>query len=142
MIAAIITRLSSAPGSPFRTVAGAAEYAALQAPPPAARCPAAYVIELTQEAGPNGLATSGVRQRLTETIGVVLIVASLRDARGEAAAQALQPVRDWAAMALIGWSPWPDVDAITAVRGRLIDAAEGYVVWQSEFQVRSTLRSV
>jgi hypothetical protein len=142
MIGAIATRLQAVLGNPFRTVAGAAEYAALQAPPPAARCPAAYVIELADEAGQNSLATSAVRQRLTETFAVVMIVASVRDHRGEAAQALLQPVRAFCLQALVGWAPDGSHDAITYLRGRLVDASEGYVVWQAEFQVRSTLRSV
>ncbi|WP_291299293.1 hypothetical protein [Elioraea sp.] len=142
MIDSIVTRIKATLGNPFRTVEGAAEYSALQAPPPAARCPAAYVIELADDAGQNSLATSAVRQRITETFAVVMIVASLRDHRGEAAQALLQPVRAFCVQALIGWAPDANHDAITYLRGRLVDASEGYVVWQAEFQVRSTLRSV
>jgi hypothetical protein len=124
----------------LRTVDSAAEYAALEAPPAAARCPAAYVIELADNAGENGLAAGAVRQRLTERLAVVLIVASLRDARGAAAAAELRRVRHAVRGALVGWAPDEDHDALTFLSGRLIAAERGYLVWQEEFTTRSLLR--
>lgn len=140
MIEAIRERLAAMDPPLLRTIDTAAEYAALEAPPPAARCPAAYVIELADEATANGLATGGTRQRLTERLGIVLVVASLRDGRGAAASAALRTVRQAVRAQLIGWPPGPDHDPLGYVSGALVGAERGYVVWQDVYVTRSTLR--
>lgn len=140
MIEAIRARLAAMDPPLLRTIDSAAEYAALEAPPPAARCPAAYVVDLADEAGENGLATGGVRQRLTERIAVVLVLASLRDARGAAAAAALRPVRQAVRAQLLGWTPDAEHDPLTYVSGALVGAERGYVVWQDQYVTRSILR--
>lgn len=131
-------RLRAVPA--LRLIDTAAAYAALEAPPPRAQCPAAYVIELTDEAGPNGLAAGGTRQRLTERIAVVLIMDASRDARGAAAAAELRPLRQAVRRALAGWPPSEDHDALTFQAGRLIAAQGGYLAWEEQFATRSTLR--
>jgi len=138
MVTAIIERLAEL--HELRTVDTAAAYAALEAPPPAGRCPAAYVIELGDDAGENGIATGGVRQRLTESVGVVLILASVRDGRGAAASAELRPVRLAVRQALLGWAPDEAHDAITYLGGALVAAERGYVVWQDRYATRSTIR--
>lgn len=131
-------RLRTVPA--LRLIDTAAAYAALEAPPARAQCPAAYVIELADEAGPNGLATGGVRQALTERIGVVLILDASRDARGAAGAAALRPLRQAVRAALVGFAPDEDHDALTFVAGRLIAAEGGYLAWEETFSARSVLR--
>lgn len=138
MIAAVIDRLRTL--AELRSVDSAAEYAALEAPPAPARCPAAYVVELADQAGGNGLAAGGVRQLLTERLAVVLIVASLRDARGAAAAAELREVRHATRAALVGWAPDAAHDPLLFGGGRLIAAERGYLVWQDEYSTRSVLR--
>lgn len=140
MIEAIRSRLAEMDPPLLRTIDSAAEYAALEAPPPAARCPAAYVIELADEAEPNGLATGGVRQRLAERIAVVLVVASARDGRGAAAAATLRPVRHGVRAQLVGWAPDEAHEPLTYLSGALVGAERGYVVWQDQFLTRSVLR--
>lgn len=138
MIDAILERLRALDA--LTTVDTAAAYAALEAPPPAARCPAAYVIELADEASENGIATGGIRQRLSERFGVVLVLSSLRDRRGAAAQAALRPVRVAVRGALLGWAPDEAHDAITYVSGALVGAERSYVVWQDQYVTRSILR--
>lgn len=140
MIEAIRERLGTMDPPLLRTIDTAAEYAALEAPPPAARCPAAYVIELADEAAANGLITGGTRQLLTERLGIILVVASLRDGRGAAASAALRPLRHAVRAQLVGWPPGDDRDPLTYVSGALIGAERGYVVWQDVYVTRSTLR--
>lgn len=140
MIEAIRDRLAAMDPPVLRTIDSAAEYAALEAPPPAARCPAAYVVELADEAAANALATGGVRQRLTERVGVILVVASLRDARGAAASAALRPLRHAVRAQLLAFQPTAEHDPLHYVSGALIGAERGYVVWQDIYVTRSTLR--
>jgi hypothetical protein len=138
VIDAVIDRLRAL--AELRSVDSAAEYAALEAPPAPARCPAAYVVELADQAGGNGLAAGGIRQLLTERLALVLIVASLRDARGAAAAAELRSVRHATRAALVGWAPDEAHDALLFGGGRLIAAERGYLVWQDEYSTRSVLR--
>lgn len=144
MISAVITRLSSTIGpdgsGTLRTVAGLAEYSRLQAPPPEARQPAAYVIPLSEAAGPNMLAASVVRQRIAATCGVVLLVSSLRDARGQAAVDLLGPLLDAVRSTLVGFQPTDAHDPMEFRRGRLIDISEGALAWQDEFETAVTVR--
>jgi hypothetical protein len=140
MIEAIRARIEAIEPPPFRQVGLAADYASLDAPPPVARLPAAYVIELADSADPNGLATGGVRQRLTRTIGVVLIVSALRDAKGGAAVASLAPLRQALRLALVGIEPDEAHEPVTYARGRLLAAAGGFVAWQDEFSTRTTIR--
>lgn len=144
MIAEIIQRLRDqlAPAGTgmLRHVAGAAEYAALQAPPPQARQPAAFVIPLSEVGGPNTLAAGPVRQRITATVGVVLLVTVLRDPRGEAAAFALGPIYAAVRGVLVGWQPSAAHDPMEFRRGRLIDISEGTLAWQDEFETSITVR--
>lgn len=140
MIEAIRERLAAMDPPLLRTIDTAAEYAALEAPPPAARCPAAYVIELADEAGANAIATGGVRQRLTERLGIILVVASLRDGRGAAAAAALRPLRQAVRAQLLAFQPDHQHDPLHYVSGALLGAERGYVVWQDVYVTRTILR--
>lgn len=140
MIEAIRDRLIALEPPAFRTVGLAADYASLDAPPPVARLPAAYVIELSDSAGPNGLVTGGIRQRLTRGFGVVLIVSALRDAKGGAAAVSLRPLREALQQALLGFQPDDAHEPITYARGRLLAAERGFLSWQDEFSTLTTLR--
>lgn len=144
MIADVIARLNGTigPGGSgvLRTVAGAAEYAALDAPPPQARQPAAYVLPLGEVAGANGLAAGPVRQRITATLGLVLLVTNLRDPRGQASADMLAPLLAAARGALVGWQPSAEHDPMEFRRGRLIDISEGTLAWQDEFETSITVR--
>jgi hypothetical protein len=139
MIEAIAARLDALRGDALVTLGQLAEYAALEAPPPPARCPAAYVIELADEASPNALAT-GTRQRLTERAAVVLIVSALRDARGGPAMASLRPLRQAVRARLLGWPPSEAHDGLTYQRGRLLAAASGVIAWQDEYAARSIIQ--
>lgn len=140
MIDAIRDHIAAIEPPPFRSVGAAADYASLDAPPPVARLPAAYVIELADSADPNGLATGGIRQRVTRGFGVVLIVSALRDPKGGPAASTLAPLRQALRQALVGFSPDEAHEPVTYVRGRLLAAERGFLAWQDEFSTRTTIR--
>jgi hypothetical protein len=140
MIDTLLARLEANARPPLRQVEGAGEYAALTAPPPLARQPAAFVIPLTETGGPNNLAAGPVRQRIAQTFGVVLLLGNLRDARGQSAAAALVGVQQAVRAALIGFQPTADHDPIEFRRGQLIDIAEGALAWQDEFETAITMR--
>lgn len=125
-------RAELVPGT-LRMVEGAAEWAGLATSPPAARTPCAYVLPASFEPGPNGLAGGAVRQAVQQTVAVMIVVSSLRDARGEAAVQALEPVFLAVVTALHGWKPSPADTALLLGAGELLDASGGLVVWQQQF---------
>lgn len=131
MIAAVIDRLRRAVPE-LRLVEGAVEYAALKAPPPAARRPAAYVMPLGAEPGGNQLAT-GIRQRVQETVGVVILTGNLRDARGGAAVEDLEHLFRVVRAMLVGWVPEPGYEAMQLGPARLLDFEAGVVAWQESF---------
>ncbi len=132
MIAEVIARLDAVCKPPLKLVQGAIEYAALKGPPPAARQPAAYVMPLGGRPGSNNLAI-GSRQRVQETVGVVLLLGNVRDDRGEAAAAGIEPVYRAVRAALVGWVPEPGYEAMLLGPAGLLDVTDGVVAWQESF---------
>lgn len=131
MMTETIARLvASAPT--LKLVEGAAEYAALKANPPDSRRPAAFVVPLSEVAGPNVL-VNAVRQRVAAQLGVVFAVGSLRDPRGEQARLDLEAVRAEARTALLGWAPTASHDPFEFLRGDLVDLRDGVVWWQDRY---------
>lgn len=124
----------------LKLVAGAAQFAALDAPPPL--LPAAYVLPIASQAEPNSLAAGGFRQRVTEVFAVILLHRNLRDARGAAAvldlADTLIPA---VRTALIGWAPAAGWDALSLAQGRLIDTDDNVLAWRDDFVSATQLRA-
>jgi hypothetical protein len=141
MIAEVIARLQTTVMPPLKLVQGAVEYAALTAPPPAARQPAAYVMPLGGTPGPNTLA-GHIRQRMQESIGVVILLGNLRDVRGDAAMDAIEPVYRAVRAALVGFVPDPAYEAFLLGPARLLDFADGVIAWQESFSTAYQQRSV
>lgn len=140
MLAETIARLQAQVPA-LKTVAGAAEFAALKNPPPKERQPAAYVIPIADQAGTNKL-VNGVRQQVTTRFGVVLALGNLGDARGEAASKAIETTRAAVRAALLGWSPTADDDPIAFAQGRMIGLADGVVWWQDEFITGNSIEKI
>ena len=140
ILSAVIARLRSAAMPPLRLVDGAAEFAALDAPP--ALLPAAYVIPLDTTAAPNGLAAGGFRQRVQEGFGVVLLHRNLRDPQGARAALDLADgVIPAVRAALMGWVPAPGWDQVELRAAGLTDMDEGVLAWREEFVTATHLRT-
>lgn len=123
----------------LRTVAGAVEFAALQAPPLPAKLPAAYVMPVADEAAPNSLASMLHRQVLTATIRVALITRDLRDTRGDAALTTLDALRRGLRQALAGWTPPGARSALELRRGALLDFQDGTLTWAEDFSCTENL---
>jgi hypothetical protein len=117
----------------LKMVEGAAEWAGLSTPPPAARTPCAYVLPASFEPGQNGLAGGAVRQNVTRTAAVMIVASNLRDARGAAAAMDLDALLGAVITALHGWKPSEAETAMLLGAGELLDASGGLVVWQQQF---------
>lgn len=120
--------------NPLKMVEGAAEWAALEAPPPTARRPCAYVLPMTLDPGSNLLAAGGFRQRITQTVAVAICASNLRDARGEAAMGDIDVLLPAVAGALFGWKPEGQESPLLLGPGKLLAASGGLVVWQQLFR--------
>lgn len=140
MIAEVIRRLEQQAMPPLKLVDGAAEYAALKAPPPTARQPAAFVMPLGATPGGNNVAT-GIRQRVQETVGVVILVGNLRDARGAAATGDLETIYRRVRAALVGFVPEDGYEAMQLGPAQLLDFAGGVAAWQETFITAHQLRA-
>jgi len=116
--------------SALRKVSGAVDFAS--ATPDLKATPVAYVVPLAEAAGPNALANQ-VRQKMEVHFGVIFAIGSLRDARGEAAKEALEPLRAAVRSALLGWTPDTGFNPIYCTGGRLVDMSEGILWWQDDF---------
>lgn len=136
MLVEIASRLrASVPD--LRLVAELAQYAALTGLPKA--MPAAYVLPVSDAAGPNLLVTNGVRQPLTTTLGVILFFEHRADAAGGAATLGLIQLRDQVRQALIGWQPDEAIEPLLLAGGRLIDLIQRTAVWQDNYTVGGLL---
>jgi hypothetical protein len=140
MMTLVVERLRATCMPPLLLVDSAIEYAALQAPPPAARQPAAYVLPTGTRPGPNAVATT-VRQRVEESVAVVLIDSNLRDYRGGQAAADLGALLAAVRTALVGWTPATGWEQTLLGPGRLLSFAGGVVAWQETFTSAHLLRA-
>jgi hypothetical protein len=130
----VMQRLTHQASPPLRLVAGLAEFAVLQAPPGDGAMPAAFVVPIGTEAGRNGLAAGGFRQRLEESFAVILLHRNKRDPRGEQAAldladHLIPAVR----AALIAWQPMPEWEPVELRRSALLDMDDGVVAWREDY---------
>jgi len=119
----------------FKAIGGAADLDA--AAEGAVATPSAFVIPLADSARPNGLIGTH-HQELTEAFAVILVVANLRDARGDAALQTLAPLRLQVRQALAGWVPVAaEGEPVQIAGGRLLRMADARLWWSDEFAVKT-----
>lgn len=130
MIAAVVERLQGAGW--LRRVETLAELAALTAPPPAARLPAAYVMPVGSRPGANAV-MGAVRQRVQETIAVILMAQNLRDAQGAAATMDVVELYTRTRGLLVGWTPDPAWEQLVLGPARLLGFSGGIVTWQETY---------
>jgi hypothetical protein len=134
----VIARLRSEVTA-LKKVAAAVDLAAAKADLKNQR-PAAWVIELRNQAGPNQV-VSIVAQHSVVTFGVLLCVSNVSDARGEAAQAAAKPFREAILAALLGWEPDPGYDVCQYFRGQLIELDAPTLWWMDEIVTGLYLRS-
>lgn len=139
MIDLVVARLR-ANATTLKLVEPAAEYAALKAPPPAARQPAAYVIPQRDTAGRNNV-IGAVRQRVGASFGVIIMLGNLRDARGGQAVADIDAVKADVRAALLGWTPQTGWEPVLMGAGSLIDIDQGVLVWMESFSTAYQFRA-
>jgi len=99
--------------------------------------PYAYAITLGEQAGPNPDMTVRITQRVTLTFALVLAVSNKVNPLGIKAVGAqtqLHTLRNAAIMGTLGWQATPDFDPATYKSGRLVQAQNGVLWWQDEFE--------
>lgn len=135
LVAAVTARLKLQVAALQNRVEGAAELAALvdknKLPQ---RTPAAFVLPLAQDGEANAAATGGHRQRVRETVGVILAVRHAGDATGKHQVAAFVPLLNAVRDALAGWPPDPGYDTFDFLRGRLVGLAGGAALQQLDFR--------
>lgn len=141
MIDAVIAHLEAHKAAlGLRLVAGAAEFQAAADTNPTA-VPAAYVLALSEVAGPNPVAPD-VHQRVAVEIGVVYVVRNVADAKGAAARADMEVLRAAGKAKLLGWSPAAGYDALERSRSQLLAFKDGFMWWQDGYTTAFFDRSV
>lgn len=154
MMAAIEARLRDQVPA-LRTIGGAGDLAALEKSglPPREKLPAAYVQPMEDEGGPNRMATGVIRQDITRRVAIVLLTTDARDARGELAAEGLEPLYLAVRTALVGWTPPVPAPPASGVRlldpqpmefrtGSMMEIKAGNLWWGEEYSSRCILSSL
>lgn len=125
----------------LKSVEGAAALADAMADGPR-YLPSAFVIEETEKPGENEL-VQAVHQEVVVTFLVVYVLGNVRDTRGDAASDDLEPLRNPTIAALLGWMPAGAETAIEYGGGELVDLdANKNLWWQDRFKTTYSLRSV
>lgn len=132
MLDAIIAALRERCPSFHKRVSGAAEFNALPANGKM-DIPAGYVLPLDDK--PEGAVTStGYRQSLRDSFGVVVALPNTADHRGSKAARdAVRVIRPELFRALLGWEPDDDHGPITYEGGQLQDMDRSVLWYRFEF---------
>jgi hypothetical protein len=136
LIASIIGRLKGS-GTPFKEVAGAIEFAAIEKRRRAV--PAAYVLIAEEAASDNSRSTGGVLQELASDIAVILVAENLTDGRMSAAAGDIEALKGWVRTRLIGFVPAGTDAELIFISGKLLKARSGTVWFEDLYGATSYL---
>lgn len=140
-VAAIIGQLQDSMATTgLKLVAGAAAFQAAAESHPTA-LPAAFVFTLEEAAGESPVAPD-VIQRVTASIGVVLVVRNVGDSRGSASGQDMETLRAAVKAQLLGWAPATGHDPLTRSRSHLLAFRDGHMYWQDIYTTSHFDRSV
>ncbi|MPZ57616.1 MAG: hypothetical protein GEU91_14175 [Rhizobiales bacterium] len=119
-------------------VADLAELVARKALPQ--RSPMAYVIPLGFNAGASMDATGAHMQVLDQAVGVVLYVEASGDPKAKRALATIDTLEAALLAGVCGWVPAGAIDAVRAVRGRLVSVTAGAVLYQIDLALQTQLR--
>ena len=129
MIAEILERLgNNAAQLGLKLVGAAAEFQVAAESKPAAT-PAVYVIPLDEAPQPNSM-DNIVIQRVVSSVGIVLVVRNVSDAKGQAAGSDMTELRKAVKALLLGWQPLAGHDPLERGPGQLLAFRDGHMWWQ------------
>lgn len=139
-IDAVITHLRANVPVLAGRVAGAADFARSLESQVSLTLPAAYVIPLDEDAEPNPPG-SGLRQNVTERIGVVVEFANDADRRGQVAATSRDAMRTALWAALLNWriDPVRAAQGLFYAGGQLRDFDRARLFYQWDFALEITI---
>lgn len=142
LVAPVIERVKTQVATLESRVSGAADLQLLAARDIApARTPAAYVITLGDDADTLSTATGVTRQRITETIGVVLAHRVAGDPTGDRVTRDLVGLRDDVRAALVGWQPTGADEPLEYKLSRALRMPGDVIALQCNFLARWQLRA-
>lgn len=104
------------------------------------RFPWAFVMQVGEDAEPNALAVQALRQRVTDSIGVLIVHKHAGSRAGAETRTALEPVKDAVIDALVNWQPGAELGPMELVRGRLVGMAGGAAFYQVDLRTDWQLR--
>jgi hypothetical protein len=129
ILAALEARIAALPQ--LRLVRGAPDFVtAAETRPPA--LPAAYVLPLSESAGPNALG-GAVAQQVSAETGIALALANVADPKGRAALADLAALRAAVRDALLGWVPEAGCSPLEFAGGGLLGFKDGVLWWQDVY---------
>lgn len=103
--------------------------------------PAAWVLPIGEDAEPAADMAGGFRQRVAETVGIVLVHRVAGDATGKKARLAIDNLADEVKQSLIAWAPVDGIDPFEYRRARLLAMNAGAVFLQLDFLTRWYIRA-
>lgn len=106
-----------------------------------AASPAAFVVEQTEDAGPN-LVPPDVHQRVKATVGIVHVVRNVADVLGEAARKDMIALRAGTKAKLLGWAPTTGCAPYERGRSYRLAFINGHMWWMDEYRTEFFDRSV
>ncbi|UFZ05458.1 hypothetical protein LQG66_03840 [Bradyrhizobium ontarionense] len=103
---------------------------------------AAFVVPVGFDDRGGESATSVHTQVLEESIAVILCVKALGDAKARRALPTIEQLTGAVIAAVAGWAPDDVAGVFRVVRGRLLSAEKGLVLYQLDFALLDQLRIV
>lgn len=103
--------------------------------------PAAYVVQVEDEASPNTDRT-GLQQIVTQTIGIVVDLDNSADRRGQGAStDAVSQIRTAVFAAVLNWRPGSANAArgFAYARGGYLQSNRARLIWQFDFAIETTI---
>lgn len=101
---------------------------------------AGFVVPLGFDDRGGQSASGAYTQMLAETLGVILCVKALGDAKAKRAMTTIDTLVGDVMNAVAGWGPADAVGVFTATRGRLVSVTKGLVIYQLDFTLLDQLR--
>lgn len=104
--------------------------------------PCCFVITLDEQPGPNKLADCVVQQHVNLTVGIILVVRNLKDARGEAAGVDMETLRKLVKDQVFGWQVSSEFDPFERGGSHLLTFKDGHMWWQDLYITAYEDRSI
>lgn len=102
---------------------------------------AAFILPLGFRARSQGDASANAfTQALDEMAGILIVINAAGDPTGGKALPGIDEIVDQLLAAICGVAPGPGFGVLRAVRGQLIDSADGRIVYQLDFATEKYVR--